>query len=297
MSIQTEDNIRCLLYSEEYDEEVFLSGHNNGHICLWNLDKYSLIRTYKEHTNTIWDLKSFSKNKFLSASSDFTIKLWDLYQKNSLKSFNVECSVFSIESLFSYNNSLIAFGGYNRLLTIFDLNKFEKVFSLLTDNNNYPSRLLHLEKIKLKNFILTVNYKDIKLWNLDTQKQERSFSEHTSWVYDLEYLQDELIASASNDKTIRIWNINSEMSIRVISLHIQSVNRIIGLYKLINENWIITGASDNTIKIIDYSKGIEIQNFSKADDIFRMILVSNTKKIKLISCGNGNSKIIKIWGS
>lgn len=274
---------------------ILISGHNKGNICFWSLENSKLQKILKEHTNTVWDLHTYLNDKFLSASSDFTIKLWNLEINNSLLTIKLDCTCFGLAFLSTYNPNYIAISGYDRKINIYDINKNRKVNNFISDSANFAQRILFLEKIKPFNLFLTANYKDIKLWNLETHRQISSFNGHLNWVYGIEYLKDNLFVSVSNDKTIRIWDVKDGRCNKVINGHNNYVNCVVSLHDIIGEYCIMTGSSDLNNKIFDINKGVEISNIKREEEIFKMIVIENNKKIYIISCGNGNTKYIRIW--
>ena len=67
-----------------------MSGNYQGGINLWNLEKQSLLKKINAHTAPISHITFHdSKNTFLSASKDSTIKLWSFYSHRLIDSIKI----------------------------------------------------------------------------------------------------------------------------------------------------------------------------------------------------------------
>ena len=70
--------------------KLIMSGNYQGGINLWNLEKQSLLKKINAHTAPISHITFHdSKNTFLSASKDSTIKLWSFYSHRLIDSMKI----------------------------------------------------------------------------------------------------------------------------------------------------------------------------------------------------------------
>lgn len=61
------------------------------------------------------------------------------------------------------------------------------------------------------NFLIASD-KTVKIWNLETGINTKTFEGHTQGISDIAWSHDSIyLSSASDDKTIRIWNVETVM--------------------------------------------------------------------------------------
>jgi WD40 repeat protein len=99
----------------------------------------------------------------------------------------------------------------------------------------------------------------IKLWDIQSGKEIRSFKGHTNEVTSVCFSPDGRYAlSGSYDKTLKLWDINNGKEIRSFKGHAGPVYSVCfspdGRYAL-------SGSYDNTIKLWDFNNGKEIRSF------------------------------------
>lgn len=122
---------------------------------------------------------------------------------------------------------------------------------------------------------------------------------HTGAVNSLVVLEDNLLASASDDSTIRIWNTVNGKKIKIITS-----NYIIGVscLAILPDNYLASSNNwDTYIKIWDYKNGKLVKNLIGHTDYVRSLvvlpnnlLVSDSKygELRIWDIKNGISKII-----
>ncbi|MGE0009307.1 MAG: WD40 repeat domain-containing protein [Candidatus Babeliales bacterium] len=73
---------------------LLAAGMKSGLIFLWNLSDFSLQATFNAHANKIWAIEFSPCSRFLfTASTDKTVKIWDLVTVKCIKTFNVNTAV------------------------------------------------------------------------------------------------------------------------------------------------------------------------------------------------------------
>ncbi len=74
---------------------------------------------------------------------------------------------------------------------------------------------------------------------------ERTFTAHTNFVWCLQLINQNCLASGSDDKTIEIWNLKNFNCEQTFTGHTYSVLCL----QLIYQNCLASGSDDKTIKI------------------------------------------------
>lgn len=295
--ITTHSNVFSLLFLKENEEkDLLISGHKDGVINVWNLDKNSLLKSYKEHKSFVDDLKHLKENMFLSCGNDKLLKIWDLNSNISIQTIENDSWTFCVSPLKNYRICNIVTGDDNKLIKIWNLVSGKVLASIPSDHKHGVGRLLHISNKPPYNLLLSSSNPDIKLWNLDNNLCLRTFREHSDWVNALVYIKDDQFCSGSGDKLIKIWSLHSSISLKTISVHKSYVSSLLYLNDLINEDVIITGCLGRKSKIIDYTTGKVLKSYDRSEDIFKMIPSVKSDSIKIASCFWGSNNIL-VWGS
>ena len=104
----------------------------------------------------------------------------------------------------------------------------------------------------------------IKLWDIKSGEEIRTFKGHSSWVILVTITQDgKYIVSGSLDNTIKLWDIKSGKEIRTFEGHSDSVKSVAITP---DGKYIVSGSSDETIKLWDIKSGEEIAQFVSFND-------------------------------
>jgi WD40 repeat protein len=120
-----------------------------------------------------------------------------------------------------------------------------------------------------------------------TKYQEGLLNGHTGCVLSITLLQDNKIATGSDDNSIKIWDLLTRDCIKTFIGHFESVNCI----AFLGNNKIASGSEDDTIKIWDIITGICLQTLTgHSSSIFHIIFLSNN-----MIASASLDKSIKIW--
>ena len=196
-------------------------------------------------------------------------------------------------------NSLIHYSKLNG--SIIDKLLFEKMnYEISSFSINLNLKNFGLNNIKKEfNKIL----QDIKSYNeFDNQidfriqstkyilKSKYSFENaHSGSIYSLYKINNETIASCSDDKLIKFWNVNNKINTKILH-HKHPVYSF-----FYNQNKIISSSSDKTIRIWELeNNNLDINdNFKKINNV--NIIYSLCKISDEIFCTSSSDKTIKIW--
>jgi WD40 repeat protein len=138
-----------------------------------------------------------------------------------------------------------------------------------------------------KNYILAgTSEENIVLWYLDDQNLMFTFIGHEGCVNSLAKCNDEIFASASNDKTIKIWDYKEKKIINTFNTD----SSVLCLIKL-KDGKLCSSENDCLIKIWDWETGECIYNLIGHNNTVRSICQLNDETFL---SGDDDNKII-IW--
>jgi len=80
------------------------------------------------------------------------------------------------------------------------------------------------------------------------------------------HFKDNIIATASGDRTVRLWNMTSGATIRTISALARGVACV-----NISGALVVTGSSDHVIKVFDLLSGEEVRTLRGHNDLSRTV--------------------------
>ncbi len=139
--------------------------------------------------------------------------------------------------------------------------------------------------------ILTSSYdKTLKLWDLSTGREIRTFSGHGYFIDKMDISPDGKYAiSGSWDKTIKLWNIDTGKEIRTLYGHNGTVYAVAFSP---DGKHILSGSADTTLKLWDVSTGKEIRTFSGHAGFVYCAVFSPDGKYALSGSAD---KTLKLW--
>mmetsp|Transcript_10011 Transcript_10011/g.15004 ORF Transcript_10011/g.15004 Transcript_10011/m.15004 type:complete len:332 (-) Transcript_10011:227-1222(-) len=170
-AVDDEEEQRTFLVSACHDKMPMLRDGVSGD---W-------IGTFKGHKGAVWSTK-LDPSGYLAAtaSGDFSVKVWDAITGKNLYSFQHKHICKTID--FSPNSKLLATGGHEGLLRIYDLLSCQQV-AAAQQNDEKGGGVSMEPKLVL------------------TQSEEKIYITKCLWI------DNEMVLVASSDGKIRVWNV------------------------------------------------------------------------------------------
>ena len=191
--------------------------------------------------NTIWFLFKYNKNQLLSATWDFTIRIWDLASRECLTTVlkttnNIIISIVS-------ETQLVLGRKNDYTIQIWDL-LTEDIFKTLKGHTNKVKNVIKLSNTQIASASAD---KSINIWDYTTGMLLKTLFGHTGEVNDIVKITKTQIASCSSDKSIKIWDFTSRNCLKTLIGHTYSVENIIKITKF----QIVSASKDHSIRIWD----------------------------------------------
>ena len=130
----------------------------------------------------------------------------------------------------------------------------------------------------------------VKLWDIASGSELRSFVGHTSDVFAVAFSPDGQTAlSGGNDKTLKLWDVASGQELRSFAGHGGSIRKVMILPDGLTA---ISGSDDNTLKLWVIASARELRTFTGHTSWISSVAISpDGRSVLSSSC----DKTIKLW--
>jgi len=214
------------------------------------------LRSFEGHKKYVNDIAiAPSGKRFVSASSDNTLKLWDINSGTCLRTFvGHKDSIYAVA--ITFDRKYVVSGSDDKTLKLWDINT-GKCLRTFEEHKGWVNCVVITADGKY--IVSGSNDKTLKLWDINTGKCLRTFEGHGDWIRGVDVTSDgKYVVSGSNDKTIKLWDLNSGKCLRTFLGHKEGVNAVA---ITIDSRNIISGSFDNTLKLWDLNSGKCIRTF------------------------------------
>jgi predicted NACHT family NTPase len=165
------------------------------------------------------DISSDGK-KFISASRDNTIKLWDVSTGKLLRTFKGT----GYRGLLSPNGKIIISASYDNTIKLWDVFSGNLLRTLAGHSDSITSLTISQDN---KMLVSSSWDKSIKIWDISTGKLIRRLRGHSEWVNSAIISPDgATVISGSSDKTIKLWDIKKKREIRTLKGSFDGVSSV-----------------------------------------------------------------------
>jgi WD40 repeat protein len=290
------------------DSSKIIAGSSNGTIVVKDLVKLSrfpfkilflLTKKFKQlrevfsliTLNTIFGHKSSvntlvitpDDSKFISGSSDSTIKIWDLATGKELQTLTGHSKGVNTLAITPDGSKLVS-GSCDSTIKIWDLTR-EKLSFFPTNHNSDVSKLLVMSNNRR---LVSASYDStIKVWDFLKGQEIETLTGHGKEIKNAVVSSDDLLAiSSSEDQTIKVWDI-----VKGNELFTFSNDSVVE--KVIYNNQIILGGSAGNIIIVDLIKNKPFTLLNGFCHYFKHseIVITRDRKYSLFQDREG----LKMW--
>ncbi|ETO05815.1 WD-40 repeat-containing protein, partial [Reticulomyxa filosa] len=233
------------------------------------------------------DYSAFDGGKFLcSGSEDKTVRVWDLDTNKQRQLFSghlrsVNCVKFSPYYYHNHNRTVICSSSNDQTIRFWDIDNNNKPFKTLGQHDDGVCGIEFSSFSSGRYLCSGSGDSTVRLWDVETSKSLHVFSEHTNWVWCVDFspLQSNnndksnnigviggngyTFCSGSNDHTIRVWDIEKTKQSIVFRGHRNHVNSV--KYQPYQSgisggaNTILSGSADRHVCLWDARSGQLIQ--------------------------------------
>ncbi len=194
------------------------TGHANGRVVLWDLERAEKIVTVQRNEANIWAVVfAGDQNTFATASHDWKVTLWDANQPAApLHVFDGHEN--AVEALaYAPQLKALASGGADATVRLWDL----PTLSLKRSYRGYRDFVTAIA-FSPSGKMLAGGALDgrIQVWSALSSRRLRSLNGHQGRISDLAFSPaGNLLASASGDGTVRLWDLKRGRTLRALTGH------------------------------------------------------------------------------
>jgi WD40 repeat protein len=199
-----------------------------------------------KHDGAVTSLMLLNENYLLSASDDETIGVLELSNYACVRGMvdHKDC----ITSIINLPNNCFVSCSRNGIIKFWNFDKTFNCYKTIIQEDYYLDNLLLLSNGNIafhaecynEFYIIILNAKN------DYECKNMMLPAHSGLIFSLVNVRDNLIASASYDKTITIWDIEQCVSLVTLVGHKKAVFTLLTMNEF---NILLSGSEDNSIKV------------------------------------------------
>ena len=302
----TIDKVFCVFNS--FQKMNLLCWGNTNHLEFFDIDSNKIIKDISNaHTSTIFCCRHFPDNRnkidyIITTSLDYSIKLWNVNNflcQTWIKSVYMTKNIFSACLLLNEysSHSYIVTSCVNDFMKLFDLSgKYKFSFGCKDINTFFVNSYFDIKNKKY--YVINGNGIDVRSYNAKDgqlynryQGLPRSF--HTGAVI-YETKTEIILVEIDGNGYIRMWNFHTAELIKAIFT--SSFLNLRGIC-LWNYKYLIVGANDHQIKIVDIKQGKISKSFKEHTATICTLEKINSKLYGECLLSQGMDGAIKLWST
>jgi len=264
--------VNCIIPIPKYffPDAIIATGGNDKTIKFWNIQTKTCIKSIEHHTSYVgclvhlsqYDNKNFSEI-IASGSFDHTVRIINFVTGELISTLNHANTVLCILYLpdIVESKSIIATGGWEYNVQIWDVKSKNKIFSFPQLNQSFIPSLIHLSDyvVSGKNDIIvsSCNGGTLNAWSVSKKEEVFSLKTHTSncliYMKGFDKNNSDIFASVGSTNKVYeifIWKASTEQKIANFKLNTVSVYYSIIYLKVDDQDILITGNAKGNLEIL-----------------------------------------------
>jgi WD40 repeat protein len=261
-----------------YKNGYVASASNDATVNVWDILTWTSIRKYTNHTSWVRSLDQIDNDKMVSGSVDYTIRIWKISTGETLKIINANGIVFVVK-VFSIEYKQIVCGtsGASNNLQIYNYETGDLIQTL----NGHSSSVRSIEMLSDQYMASGGADQKVIIWDLSSYSIKYTLTGHSSPVTCIKRLSFNLLASGDVSGLIIIWNWLTGERIFNLNGH---TNAIYNSLDLCDEQTLISGSLDQTVKLWNITNGTLIRSIDVDIKISALAMLNSSEfdKLKIV---------------
>jgi WD40 repeat protein len=255
-----------------YKNGYVASASQDRTVNIWHTQTLTSIRKYTGHTSWVFSLDQIDNDTMVSGSLDNTIRIWKISTGETLKIIPLSLYAYVVR-VFSIENKQIICGkeGTSNNLQIYNYETGNLTKTLIGHSNSVRS----IEMLSEQFMASGAADQKIIIWDLYSNSSKYALTGHTSWVTCVKRLSSNLIASGDGSGKIIVWNwLTGE---RIFNLNGHTSTLDLNSLDLYDEQTLISGCGDNTVKFWNIKNGTLIQSINSSIQILSIAMLKSSE--------------------
>ncbi|MGF1524074.1 MAG: protein kinase [Leptolyngbyaceae cyanobacterium] len=246
-----------------------------------------LLRTFSEHQSSVNALQLLSdKQRFVSASADTTIRLWNLSTGNMLQTYE-EHTTFVNTIALSPDETVLYSGSADGSIYYWDFATAEK----LGEFPRHEGAVNTLARTPDGRLLVSGSSDGlIRLWSTRSQEIVQTLEGHSGAVNTLVVTDDgQRVISGGTDRQLRIWDIQSGEEVQTLEGHSSYINAIAVSP---DGRSVYSASADQTIKRWDLETGEVLSTLTGHSSYINALTLSRDGQT--VSSGSAD-ETVRVW--
>ncbi|HRW82648.1 MAG TPA: NB-ARC domain-containing protein [Methanothrix sp.] len=209
-----------------------------------------LLKTLEGHSGGVWAVAvTFDSSRAVSASSDRTLKIWDLKTGEILKTLEGHSGWIMAVAVTPDGKQAVS-ASSDDTLKVWDFDTGEVLKTLEGHSGGVRAVVVTLDG---KRAVSASYDRTIKIWDLETGDLLKTLEGHSSQVRAVAVTSNgHRAVSASDDHTLKVWDLETGEVLKTLEGHINWVNAVA---LTPDDRLAISASYDRTLKIWDLESG------------------------------------------
>jgi len=249
------------------------SASEDDNVKIWDTLTWTPIQTYTSHSSNVYTLDQIDNDTMVSGSQDQTIRIWRISSGETLKTINVNLRVnvvrvFSIE----YKQIVCGLESSSSNLKIYNYS----TGALIRTLNGHSDNVNSIEMLSGQFMASGGDDQIVFIWDLSLYAIKYTLRGHSFSVNCIKRLSSNLIASGDkNDGLILVWDWLTGEKIFQLTGHSSSLHYYsLDLY---DEQTLISGSEDRTVKLWNIKNGTLIRSITVDIQISTLAMLKSSK--------------------
>ncbi len=259
-----------------YKNGYVASASKDFTVNIWDTLTWTSIRKYKNHTNWVLSLDQIDNDTMVSGSWDNTIRIWKISTGETLKIINVNAAV-TVVRVFSIEHKQIVCGKTSASdnIQIYNYGTGDLTRTL----NGHTGPVNSVEMLSEQFMASGSDDQKVIIWDLSSYSIKYTLTGHTSQVYSIKRLSPNLIASGHYNGKIIVWNWLTGGRIFNLTGHTDILE--FNSLDLYDEQTLISGSRDQTVKLWNITNGKLIQSINVTIQISTLAMLNSSEFDKI----------------